>query len=525
MKSLLLLAAVLAAAPGNRGARAPISPFERASTAVPQTRIDRLVLKKLKLLGIASPPLCSDAVFVRRVYLDAIGTLPTAQETRDFLASQNPKKRALLIDRLLVRKEFADYWAIKWCDLLRVKSEYPINLWPAAVQGYHHWIRTAIKENMPYDRFVRTMLTASGSNFGVPPVNFYRAVQSREPITIAQTVALSFMGVRPEGWPKQRWADMAVFFSKIGYKSTEQWKEEIVIFDPAKTSSSSDVGGPVEAVLPDRVSALLLPGQDPRNVFADWLVAAKNPWFARAAANRVWAWLLGRGIIHEPDDIRPGNPASNPELLAYLEHELVVGHYDLKHIFRLILNSNTYQSSSIPGADRSEGEVNCARYRPRRLDAEVLIDAICQVTGTTEKYSSPIPEPFTFIPDGQRSIELADGSISSSFLDVFGRPARDTGLDSERNNRPTAAQELHLLNSSHIRQKIEQSTKLRELLQARRKPRETIDELYLTILSRYPTEDELKTFRNYAQLREKGRRPMMDLVWALLNSAEFLYRH
>jgi hypothetical protein len=528
MKSLLLVAAVLAAAPGNRGVRAPILPFEHASTPVPQTRIDKLVLKKLKQLGIPPAPLCSDAVFVRRVYLDAIGTLPTAQETKDFLSSQNPKRRALLIDRLLERKEFADCWAIKWCDLLRVKSEYPINLWPAAVEGYHHWIRTSIKENLPYDRFVRTMLTASGSNFSTPPVNFYRAVQSREPTAIAQTVALSFMGVRPEGWPKQRWADMAVFFSKIGYKTTEEWKEEIVIFDPSKSASSSSAVGPIEALLPDGASVQLLPDQDPRKVFADWLVAPKNPWFARAAANRVWAWLLGRGIVHEPDDIRPGNPPSNPELLAYLEHELVVARYDLKHIFRLILNSNVYQFSSIPAvaaSDRPDADVYFARYRPRRLEAEVLIDAICQVTGTTEKYSSPIPEPFTFIPDGQRSIELADGSISSSFLDVFGRPARDTGLESERNNRPTAAQELHLLNSSHIRQKIEQSPKLRELLQSRRPPREIIDEMYLTILSRHPTADELMTFRDYAQDRQQGRRPMIDLIWALLNGPEFLYRH
>ena len=525
MKSLLLAAAVLAAAPGNRGTRAPILPFEGPGKPVAQNRIDKLVLKKLKHLGIPPSPLCSDAVFVRRVYLDAIGMLPTAEETRDFLASQNPKKRALLIDRLLERKEFADYWAVKWCDLLRVKSEYPINLWPAAVQGYHRWIRTCIKENMPYDRFVRAMLTASGSNFNVPPVNFYRAVQNREPTAIAQVVALSFMGVRPEGWPKQRWADMAVFFSKIGYKTTEQWKEEIVIFDPDKNSGHSVAGEPIDAVLPDGASVRLLPDRDPRTAFADWLVAAENPWFARAAVNRVWAWLLGRGIIHEPDDVRQGNPPSNPELLAYLEHELVVARYDLKHVFRLILNSNAYQFSSIPASERSEEDIYFAHYRPRRLEAEVLIDAICQVTGTTEKYSSSIPEPFTFIPDGQRSIQLADGSIGSSFLDMFGRPARDSGLESERNNRPTAAQELHLLNSSHIRQKIEQSPKIRQLLQSRRKPREIIDELYLTILSRLPTTDELKTFRDYAQAGQQGRRPMMDLIWALLNSAEFLYRH
>jgi hypothetical protein len=202
-----------------------------------------------------------------------------------------------------------------------------------------------------------------------------------------------------------------------------------------------------------------------------------------------------------------------------------VSHYDLKHIYHLILNSKTYQLSSIPETENPQGDANFSHYPPRRLEAEVLIDAICQVTGTTEKYSSPIPEPFTFIPENQRSIELADGSISSSFLEKFGRPARDTGLESERINRPTADQQLHLLNSSHIRRKIEQGPKIRDLLQSKNKPREIIDEIYLTILSRFPTDEELKIIRDYAQPGQQGRRPMMDLVWALINSAEFLYRH
>jgi hypothetical protein len=242
-------------------------------------------------------------------------------------------------------------------------------------------------------------------------------------------------------------------------------------------------------------------------------------------ANRVWAWLMGRGIIHEPDDIRPDNPPSNPELLDYLERELINSHYDLKHLYRLILNSKTYQLSAIPATDPPPDDAEFAHYLPRRLDAEVLIDAICQITGTTEKYTSPIPEPFTFIPEDQRSIELADGSIGSAFLETFGRPARDTGLESERNNRPSAAQMLHLLNSSHIRRKIEQSDKLRELLQAKKKPREIADDLYMTILSRSPTDEELKILNDYSQPKRGGRRPLVDLAWALINSAEFLYRH
>ena len=238
MKSSLILAAVLTVALANRGTRTPILPFENPSSPVPQTKIDRLVLNNLKRLGISPAPLCSDAVFVRRVYLDVIGTLPTAQQTRSFLSDQNLKKRALLIDRLLERKEFAYYWATKWCDLLRVKSEYPINLWPNAVQCYHHWIWTRIKDNVPYDRFVREMLTATGSNFDVPPVNFYRAVESREPTGIAQAVALSFMGVRPRVGPNgagRKWRPSSPGFVT---KTPRSGKKRSCYSIPARTPGS-----------------------------------------------------------------------------------------------------------------------------------------------------------------------------------------------------------------------------------------------------------------------------------------------
>lgn len=537
-----VLVFVLLAATVTAAKVAP-TPFESSAVPVPRSRIDKLVLGRLEQLGITPAHLCSDAVFVRRVYLDVIGTLPTAQETRTYLADQDPNKRSILIDRLLERPEFADYWAMKWSDLLRVKSEFPINLWPNAVQAYHRWIRTCIKENMPYDRFVREMLTASGSNFRVPQVNFYRAVQSREPQALAQAVALTFMGVRPEGWPKEKWSQMAVFFSRVGYKSTLEWKEEIVLFDPNESSGVERLRGSSrptsdvphneprnpftrDAVFPDGMTVQLSPDQDPREIFANWLIDAKNPWFARNIVNRIWYWLEGRGIIHEPDDVRPDNPPSNPELLGYLEKELVAAHYDLKHVYRLILKSQTYQLASIARTENPKSEANFAFYPLRRLEAEVLIDALCQITGTTEQYSSPIPEPFTFIPEDLRSIALADASITSSFLEKFGRSPRDTGLESERNNRPTAAQRLHLLNSSHIQRKIEQSTKLQYLLQNKGKPRDTIDGVYLTVLSRFPTEDELKVVGAYFQSAGGNRRgAAVDLIWALINSAEFLYRH
>lgn len=477
--------------------------------------VDELVFSKLKEKGMTPAALCSDGVFVRRVYLDVIGTIPTAQEARAFLKDTDPNKRQLLIDRLLERKEFADYWAMKWGDILRIKSEFPINLWPNAVRAYHGWLRAAIRDNMPYDQFARALLTSSGSNFRTPPVNFYRAVQRKDAPTIANAVALTFMGVRPEALSPEQRAGIAIFFSQIGYKSTREWKEEIVYFDTRKPLKAA------EAVLPDGARPAILPDQDPRTVFADWLVTPQNPWFTRNIANRVWSWLLGRGIIHEPDDIRPDNPGANPELLAYLEQELINAHYDLKHLYRLILNSKTYQLSCIPASDHPEAVALFAYYPVRRLEAEVLIDAICQVTGTTERYESPIPEPFTYLPPGYRAVALPDASISSPFLEMFGRPPRDTGLESERNNNFTAAQRLHLLNSSHILRKIEQGPALSGLLAAGKSPQDIAEELYLTVLSRFPTQEELANVADYAP----GGRGALDIAWALINNAEFLCRH
>ncbi len=493
MKRSLVVVVVLVTAvaiPQRAEAGSPVSPFEGDAEPVARGRIDELVFGRLKQLGITPARVCSDGVFVRRAYLDVIGILPTAEESRQFLQDADRDKRRKLIDRLLERDEFADYWAMKWCDLLRVKSEFPIKLWPNAVQAYHRWIRTGIKENMPYDRFVREMLTASGSNFRTPQVNFYRAVQSREPQAIAQAVALCFMGVRPESWPPQRWSSLAAFFSQIAYKPTVEWKEEIVMFDLEKARSQPSLESLRAAAFPDSAPVRLAPGEDPRRAFADWLIRPQNPWFTRNVVNRVWFWLLGRGIIHPADDLRPENPPANPELLTFLEQDLITTRYDLKPLFRQILNSTTYQLSCVPRSDDPRKEANFAQYPLRRLEAEVLIDALCQITGTTEQYSSIIPEPYTFMPEDQRAVALADASITSPFLEKFGRSSRDTGLESDRNNRPTAAQRLHLLNSSHVRRKMETSPKLRALLGPDPKRPENIVEIYLTVLSRMPTEEE-----------------------------------
>ena len=516
----LVLAAALA---GAVAAKPPLPAYESDQEPAPRGKIDELVFARLKELGIQPARVCSDGCFVRRVFLDVIGTLPTQDEARGFLADRDSQKRAKLIDRLLERRELADYWAMKWADLLRVKSEFPINLWPNAVQAYHRWIRTCVRENMPYDQFVREMLTASGSNFRVPQVNFYRAVQSREPLALAQTAALSFMGVRPEALPAERWAGMAGFFARISFKATGEWKEEIIGFDLEAAGAG---GKPPEAVFPDGTPAQLVSTAGTRKVFADWLITPQNPWFTRAIVNRVWSWFLGRGIVHEPDDLRPDNRPSNPQLLAHLERELIAARYDLKSLFRLILNSQTYQLASIARSTDPQAAANFASYPLRRLEAEALIDALCQITGTTEQYSSPIPEPFTYIPENQRTIALADASITSSFLEKFGRPPRDTGMETERVSRPTAAQRLHLLNSSHIQRKIEESPKMAIFSKGKGNPRDMLDNLYLTVLSRYPTDAEARAVRDYVQAAEKEkRRAGLDLIWALINSVEFNYRH
>jgi hypothetical protein len=498
-------------------------------------KIDRLVFAKLDELGIPPSNPCSDEVFLRRVYLDMTGTLPTRNQARDFLSSTGANKRSRLIERLFERGEFADYWAMKWCDLLRVKAEFPSNLWPNAVQAYHRWVRTALYTNMPYDAFARTLLTSSGSNFRVAPVNFYRAVPKREGEEIAQIVALTFMGVRTDDWEREQLLGMAAFFGNVGYKKTAEWKEEIVFFDPAKQFLDPETKQSVVPRLPDGTEIAIPEGHDPREVFTDWLVDSNI--FARSIVNRVWYWLLGRGIVHEPDDFRPGNPPQNQALLDHLAKELVESSYDLRHIYRIILNSKTYQLSSIHNEGNVTDGANFSHYYVRRLDAEVLIDAICQITTTTESYSSSIPEPFTWIPENQRSITLADGSITSPFLDLFGRPPRDSGYESERNNIPSAAQKLHLLNSTHIQKKLNVNNRLVGLYRKKskrgenadfewRSPEESIEGVYLSILSRYPTEAEVDTLLTYT--KESGLNrwgASIDMVWALLNTKEFIYKH
>jgi hypothetical protein len=351
-------------------ARQVESLMESSEPLKPANRIDEIVFTKLKELGI-KPAICSDAVFLRRAYLDVTGTLPSAEEAKAFIRSSDQNKRAALIDRLLDGSAHVDYWAMRWSDILRIKAEFPVKVWPNAAQAYHRWVWESIAQNKPYHQFARELLTSSGSNFRVGSVNFYRAIQNKTPEGIASAVGLALMGTRIHVWPEDRRAGMTVFFSQVGYKPTSEWKEEIVFWDPLNsiTVPGSIAPGlpavaksvtvtnqipqalakplsenkPLPAVFPDGTKTTISPNRDPREVFTDWLIRPENPWFAKAIVNRTWAWVMGRGIIHEPDDIREDNPPSNPELLAYLEKELVSSGYDLKHLKRLILTSTVYQ--------------------------------------------------------------------------------------------------------------------------------------------------------------------------------------
>lgn len=495
------------------------NPYEDAWTPTQPNRIDNLVRTALKEKGIEPAKPCSDDVFVRRVYLDITGTLPPQESYWKYKSLKPAQRRTALIDALLQTDAYVGYWALKWSDLLRIKAEFPINLWPNGVQAYYRWIRESVAENVPYDKFARELLTSSGSNFRVPAVNFYRAIEGQKPETIAAAVSLNLMGVRWDSWSEQQQADLAHIFSRVAYKSTAEWKEEIVYLDPEQFT-------PMDLTFPDGRKKRIKAGEDPRVAFADWLIQPSNPWFVKSMVNRIWFWLMGRGLIHEPDDIREDNPCVNPALLAYLEREFVKSGYDTKHIFRLILNSRTYQQSAIPQSDDPQAEAMFAHYIVRRLDAEVLFDAFRVLGGQGELYQSPVPEPFTFVPEYKRTVELSDGSITSQFLEKFGRPGRDTGHELERNNAFSVDQSMYLLNSGEVQQRIQDSFRLKQIIRnSRKNPNKAIEGVYRMVLTRPPTKDEIAVARSYPGITKGQQNAYQDLCWALVNSKEFLYRH
>ncbi|HEY1494468.1 MAG TPA: DUF1553 domain-containing protein [Candidatus Solibacter sp.] len=499
---------------------------------VANNQIDELVYAKLKAMGVPPSPLAADEVFLRRAYLDVIGILPTVEEARSFLA--NPD-RGQLIDRLLARDEFNDFWSLKWGDLLRIKSEYPVRVWPKAVAVYYQWVHDSLATNKPYDQFARELLTSTGSNFRVGPANFVRAVPAKDARTLGETAALVFLGerigcARCHAHPLESWSlddDLALgaFFARVNYKSTQEWKEEIVYPDFRQTLRHPRTRAIVEARLPDAAApAKIGAEEDPRGQFADWLTAPANPYFARNIANRIWFWLLGRGIVNEPDDMRPTNPPVNPELLAYLESELISHHYDLRHLYRIILNSRTYQLSSEPNQWNAADTALFSHYPVKRLAAEQMLDAISQFTETNEKFRSIIPEPYSNWPATYRATQISDGNTECSFLDLFGRPSRDTPYEQERNSDPTLKQALYFLNSEQLEGKVSGSPHLKRVL-AKSDP-EVIDEIYLSSVSRFPTADEKKRLVEYLAAKKTARaQAIQDVAWALLNAKEFEFNH
>ncbi len=499
-----------------------------------RNEVDALVYGKLKSLGIPPSEPASDQEFLRRVYLDTIGVLPLAKEAREFYSDRAADKRAQLIDCLLHRDEYADFWALKWSDLLRIKSEYPVRVWPKAVAIYYKWLHDSLAQNKPYDQLVTELLTANGSDFRNPAVNYYRAMQDHDAQTIGETTALVFMGARigcarchshpTESWNVKDDLALAAFFSKIKYKTTLEWKEEIVYADVRATLRDPRSRAVVAPKFLTGPAPEVAKEEDPRARFAQWLTAPDNPWFARNVVNRIWFWLMGKGIVHEPDDMRATNPPENPELLDYLARELVTHHYDLQHIYRLILNSRTYQTSSVPNQWNAWDSRHFSHYPIHRLTAEQLLDAISQTTETSERFTSNIPEPYSNWPAGTRAEQISDGNTACTFLDLFGRPGRDTPYESERSSEASLRQELYLLNSEQLAGKLSTSPSLKRVMAL--KDPELVDELYLMTLSRFPSEDEKQKLLGYLTKNAKGRpTAVQDVVWAVINTKEFLFNH
>jgi hypothetical protein len=481
--------------------------------------IDRIIFAELESNGIERADLCSDAVFLRRAYVEITGAIPTWQQILSFLNDKSPTKRGELIDQLLDSQGFIDYTTMYWCNVLRIKSEFPINLWPNAVQAYRRSVYDAVAGNMPYDEFVRGLLCSSGSNFRVGEVNFYRAMQGKTPSDIAAAVSLTFMGLRLENQDSLWQENIEKFFSRVAYKSTGEWKEEIIYCDPTARE-------PIEAIFPGGGKVVIDADTDPREVFCDHLITPENRWFNRCIVNRVWARLFGRGIIEPADDIDRDISPAHERLIKYLEGELVKNDYDLKAVYRLILNSHTWQLSPIPKGTYSREDFPFAAFGVHRLDAEVLCDALCYLSGTEHTFSSMVPEPYTFIPAHHSAVQLADGSITGQFLEMFGRPSRDSGKLSERNSMPSDSQLLHMLNSTDIHKQVATSPLLSKIVRETKNNDQMIGRIYLLVLSRHPAGEELEKAKEYISTSKRNRKKSAeDIMWALVNTKEFLYRH
>lgn len=445
---------------------------------------------------------CSDEVFLRRTYLTVTGALPQVWESRRFLDSESPKKREALVNKLIKSELGLKYMQMHWGDILRIKSEFPSNLWPNGVQAYNRWVYEQLMNNVPYDKMVRNLLISEGSNFRSPAANFYRGFQKRTPENFYANINLLFLGNRnctDNGY---------LCFSQIKFKSTKEWKEEIIYLNYHKDLPWHIIE------LEDGTRIKLKPDSDWREAYVDWLVKSRR--FAEVMVNRMWFWVFGKGLVHEPDDWRADNKPSNPELLKELTDYFVAKNYDMRALLKKILLSKEFNAKAAP-----EGT-----YQPQRLPAEVIVDNIATATGKWATYMSRVPEPFTFYPPQTRATHLGDATVSSSELELFGKVSRDVSLESQRNNAITSKQLLYLMNSSELEKSIRKSSVLKNMLKKYSDLSQLADAITLRVLARKATANEISMYNEYMQQNKLSLNEFAyDLMWMLINSNEFLYNH
>jgi hypothetical protein len=483
--------------------------------------IDHAVNQQLRKLRIAPSVRAGDAEFARRTYLDIIGTLPTSDEVVRFLAEKSPDKRQMLVNQLLERPEYADVWALRWGDVLRVDRQ---KLGHKNALSYYRWIREQFAENRPFDEVARDLVTASGPLANQPAGHFYQVVA--KPGERASTLSQVFLGVRIacaecHHHPFDRWSQtdfygMAGFFQPVSSRSTSRGAA-LAISKPRPLSHPRTKKPVIPHALGEAIPSELAAG-DPRMELADWITADDNPFFARAIVNRVWARLLGRGIVEPVDDFRETNPPSNPQLLDALATHFIQSDYDLHELIRYIVASEAYQRSPEPNPSNLNDEWNYSRGLLKRMEAEVLYDAINQVTGSADKFRG--------VPNGARAIQLWDSEVQHEFLTLFGRPQRKTSCECERAGQPSVSQVLHVLNSPNLEDKLSHPQG-RVLQLARRYPNDLAlaNALYLTFFARPPTADELRVASQYLSNASDRPAAAIDLSWAMLNSLEFLFNH
>ena len=494
-------------------------------------KLDAILKKDWQKHDLVEVPKASDHTFLRRISLDIRGIQPTAWEIKKFVADKSPDKRTKIIGELLKSPEYADLLAMRYSDMFRIKSEFPINLWPNAVHAYHRYFLENARNDKSFYTMARELLTSNGSNFRVPAANFFRASANRTPAGLAQCTALSFLGMRYENFSDDRKKAFEEFFKCIRYKSTDEWKEEIVYNDITPQT--------INAGTPDGIDFTIeTPDTDPRKVLADWMTSKSNRYFARACVNRIWSWFMGSGIVEPADDMPlpetfwnkisittpKGSQPSNPELLEYLTDYFIQNNGSVSKLIKLIVSSAAYNADWKTVKDQQQkAEQRFAAFRVRRLDSEIFTDILCKVLNTSESYSSVIPEPFTFLPHGTRAVQITDGSISSRVLDSFGRPPRDSGRISERKRVIDDSQRLFLMNSRWI---YDNAMKFQRRWNKKRMNfREKVNDTYLTILARPATEEEIKICRKYNAHLKKQWIFWGELVWSLINSKEFIYQH